>query len=74
MTAVDWAKSLYKGLSQLDDYDFGGTKVTDSEKNWDMKFLEKLLAILFMFHTFTLCAGKKKKEQWYGNGLRVNCH
>ena len=69
MTAVDWAKSLFKGLSQLDDYEFGGTKVTDSEKNWDMKFLEKLLAILFMFHTFTLCAGKKRKD----SGMGMDC-
>ena len=66
MTAVDWAKLLFERAAQLDDYDFGGTKVTDSGKNWDMKVLKKLLMILFMLHTFTLCAGKKRKDSGVG--------
>ena len=62
MTAVDWAKLLFERAAQLDDYDFGGTKVTDSGKNWDMKVLKKLFMILFMLHNFTVCAGKKRKD------------
>lgn len=62
MTAVDWAKLLFERATQLDDYDFGGTKVTDSEKNWDMKFLKKIIDdFVYVTHLYTLC--RKKKER-----------
>ena len=49
--------------------------MTDSGKNWDMKVLKKLLMILFMLHTFTLCAGKKERTvvwKWTTGKLPLN--